>query len=68
MTLTPLKKAVIETEYKIILETLQQTNFNKTKAGKILGIDRTSINNKVKRYKQLQAQEAKKSIPEASVK
>lgn len=62
MTLTPLKKAAIEAEYKVILEVLQQTNFNKTKAGKILGIDRTTINNKVNQYKRLKIQESKEPI------
>lgn len=61
MALTRLKKAVIEAEYQVILDVLQQTNFNKTKAGKILGIDRTTINNKVNQYKRLKIQEGKET-------
>jgi DNA-binding NtrC family response regulator len=57
MALTPLKKALIETEYKFILQALEKTNFNKTKAGEILGMDRTSITNKVRLYQKMKAEE-----------
>lgn len=67
MTLTPLKKAAIKAEYKVILEALVQTNFNKSKAAEILGIDRGSVMNKVNLYKRMleeENQQAKeKSIP-----
>jgi len=68
MTLTPIKKAVIITEYNLILETLQKTNFNKSKAAEILGINRSSITNKITAYNKLKSEEAaqvkNKSIPE----
>lgn len=57
MTLTPIKKAVIITEYNLILETLQKTNFNKSKAAEILGINRSSITNKITAYNKLKSEE-----------
>lgn len=53
MGLNPLQKAAALAEYELILEALQKSNFNKTKAGKLLGIDRTSVTNKINRYKQV---------------
>lgn len=55
--LTPLKKAAITAEYQVILEALERTNFNKSKAAEILQIDRGSISNKVKLYKRMLAEE-----------
>lgn len=67
MVLTPLKKAAIQAEYLVILDALEQANFNKRKAAEILGVDRSSITNKVKLYKRMKAEEKqqskKKSIP-----
>lgn len=67
MNLTPLKKALLETEYKFILEALEKTNFKKTKAGEILGMDRTTVTNKIKQYQKMKAEEErqvkKESIP-----
>jgi DNA-binding NtrC family response regulator len=66
MTLTPLKKALLETEYKFILEALEKSNFKKTKAGELLGLDRTTINNKIKQYQKMKSEEENqksKSIP-----
>lgn len=67
MTLTPLKKALLETEYKFILQALEQTNFKKTLAAEILGIDRATINSKIKQYQKMKAEEeklaGKESIP-----
>lgn len=65
MTLTPLQRAVLETEYKLILEALQQTNFNKTKAGEILGIDRTTITNRVRKYQKMKSEEQKQAKKES---
>jgi two-component system response regulator HydG len=45
-----LKKASNEAEYEIILEVLQQTRFNKSKAAEILGIDRKTLYNKMKNF------------------
>ncbi len=43
-----LKNAALEAEYETILEVLRQVNFNKTKAAKILNIDRKTLYNKMK--------------------
>lgn len=43
-----LKNAVIEAEYETILSVLREVNFNKTKAAKILNIDRKTLYNKMK--------------------
>lgn len=55
--LTPLKKAAITAEYKVILEVLEKTKFNKSKAAEILQIDRGSITNKVNLYNRMLAEE-----------
>ena len=39
-----------EMERKLILETLQQTNYNVTQSAKILGISRRTLQNKFKKY------------------
>ncbi len=43
-----LRHAAKEAEYKKILEVLKAVNFNKTKAAKILNIDRKTLYNKIK--------------------
>lgn len=43
-----LKNAALEAEYETILEVLKEVNFNKTKAAKILNIDRKTLYNKMK--------------------
>jgi len=43
-----LKNAALEAEYDTILQVLRQVNFNKTKASKILKIDRKTLYNKMK--------------------
>lgn len=52
-TLTPsgapnLKSISLEAEYETILSVLKQVNFNRTKAAKILNIDRKTLYNKMK--------------------
>jgi two-component system response regulator HydG len=43
-----LKNAALEAEYDTIREVLKEVNFNKTKAAKILNIDRKTLYNKMK--------------------
>ncbi|RZJ73381.1 MAG: sigma-54-dependent Fis family transcriptional regulator [Flavobacterium sp.] len=43
-----LKNAALEAEYDTILKVLREVNFNKTKAAKILNIDRKTLYNKMK--------------------
>ncbi len=43
-----LKNAALEAEYKTIIKVLQEVHFNKTKAAKILNIDRKTLYNKMK--------------------
>lgn len=43
-----LKNAALEAEYETILNVLREVNFNKTKAAKLLNIDRKTLYNKMK--------------------
>lgn len=43
-----LKNAALEAEYDTILKVLKEVNFNKTKAAKLLNIDRKTLYNKMK--------------------
>lgn len=52
-----LKSANIDAEYEVILEALKQSNFNKSKAAKLLNIDRKTLYNKMKQYKEFKADE-----------
>jgi DNA-binding NtrC family response regulator len=65
MTLTPLKKALLEIEYKYILEALEKTNFKKSAAGELLGLDRSTVNNKIKQYRKMKAEEEKSAIKQS---
>lgn len=47
--MTPLQEAVQKAEQEVILQTLAAVNFNKAKAAKVLGIDRKTLYNKLKR-------------------
>ena len=49
---TTLKAASIDAEYEMIIEALKQANFNKSKAAKLLNIDRKTIYNKMKQYQE----------------
>jgi two-component system response regulator HydG len=51
-----LKSANIDAEYEVILEALKQANFNKSRAAKLLNIDRKTLYNKMKQYKQFNNQ------------
>lgn len=46
-----LKSAALEAEYDLILKVLKEVNFNKSKAAKILKIDRKTLYNKMKAFK-----------------
>lgn len=47
-----LKNANLDAEYEVILEALKQSNFNKTKAAKLLNIDRKTLYNKMRQFKE----------------
>ncbi|HEY8388348.1 MAG TPA: sigma-54 dependent transcriptional regulator [Parasegetibacter sp.] len=47
-----LKSASIDAEYEMIVEALKQVNFNKSKAAKLLNIDRKTLYNKMKQYQE----------------
>jgi two-component system response regulator HydG len=46
-----LKSVALNAEYEKILEILKQVNYNKSKAAKMLDIDRKTLYNKLKQYK-----------------
>ena len=47
-----LKVASIDAEYETIVMALKKANYNKSKAAKILNIDRKTLYNKMKEYKE----------------
>lgn len=49
---TSLKEASIDAEYETILRALKKVNFNKSKAAKLLNIDRKTLYNKMKQYQE----------------
>lgn len=50
-----LKNANLDAQYEVILDVLKQTNYNKTKAAKMLNIDRKTLYNKLSQYNLLKA-------------
>ena len=48
-----LKSASIDAEYETILAALKQVNFNKSKAAKLMKIDRKTLYNKIKEYQMM---------------
>lgn len=51
-----LKSAGIDAEYELILEALKKVNFNKSKAAKVLQIDRKTLYNKIRQYQELRGE------------
>lgn len=45
-----LRNAALEAEYEMIMDTLRQVNFNKSKAAQLLNIDRKTLYNKLQQY------------------
>src|SRR5215204_4574339 len=56
MSETTLKGASIDAEYEMILKALKKVNFNKSKAAKLLNIDRKTLYNKMKQYQEFNNQ------------
>ncbi|MFW6219138.1 MAG: sigma 54-interacting transcriptional regulator, partial [Bacteroidota bacterium] len=50
VTSLDLKQASVEAEKRIIMNALSDANFNKTKAAKLLNIDRKTLYNKIKQF------------------
>lgn len=47
-----LKTANLDAEYTVILDALKQSNFNKSKAAKLLNVDRKTLYNKMRQFKE----------------
>lgn len=47
-----LKTANLDAEYEVILDALKQSNYNKSKAAKLLNIDRKTLYNKMRQFKE----------------
>ena len=47
-----LKSANMDAEYEVILDALKQSNFNKSKAAKLLNVDRKTLYNKMRQFKE----------------
>ena len=47
-----LKSANLDAEYEVILDALKQSNFNKSKAAKLLNVDRKTLYNKMRQFKE----------------
>jgi len=49
---TSLKSASRDAEYEMILQALKKANYNKSKAAKLLDIDRKTLYNKMQQYQE----------------
>ncbi len=47
-----LKSANLDAEYEVILDALKQANYNKSKAAKLLNVDRKTLYNKMRQFKE----------------
>jgi len=66
MATVSLKNAAQEAEYEAILKVLKQVNFNKSKAAKLLNIDRKTLYNKMKGFNLLREETPVEAIDEAN--
>jgi len=57
-----LKSAGIDAEYELILEALKKANFNKSKAAKVLQIDRKTLYNKIRQYQELRGEKFESEV------
>lgn len=57
-----LKSAGIDAEYELILEALKKVNFNKSKAAKVLQIDRKTLYNKIRQYQELRGEKFESEV------
>jgi two-component system response regulator HydG len=51
-----LKTVSIDAEYEMIVDALKKANFNKSKAAKLLNVDRKTLYNKMKQYNEFNEQ------------
>ncbi len=58
-----IKGASLDAEYGLILKVLKEVNFNKTKAAKVLKIDRKTLYNKLDEYRLLVGEIVPKQMP-----
>jgi two-component system, NtrC family, response regulator HydG len=66
MATVSLKNAAQEAEYEAILKVLKQVNFNKSKAAKLLNIDRKTLYNKMKGFNLLREESAAEAQTEVN--
>jgi two-component system, NtrC family, response regulator HydG len=62
LTTISLKNAAQEAEYEAILKVLKQVNFNKSKAAKLLNIDRKTLYNKMKGFNLLREESSSPEV------
>ena len=59
---TSIKQASLEAEFQVIEDALRKCNYNKTKAARLLNIDRKTLYNKMKVYRLINGQDGIKAI------
>lgn len=58
----PLDIAALKAEYDILVETLIKVDFDKSKAARLLNVDRKTISNKLKQYRKAGLHETVQSV------